>query len=128
MNKTVKWVISTILTIGLIVVAAMTCPGKAKHKRVVSNTIKKEIQRMYDNQKDDSSIVMNLIIEGTSKLEKWLSGAEVEKRLIVDDFWLFSVGSMTDSDGIHIVSLGMFDHVFVFPMYVRGGVSILKDS
>lgn len=128
MGKVVKWAVSLIVTVGLVAVAAMTCPGVSQHKRVVKETIKKEIKREFDMQKEEGGLILNWMIEGASTLERWFVSTAVERDLIVDDFWLFSVGSMTDSNGIHMVSIGVFDHVFVFPMYVRQLVHNLQQQ
>lgn len=127
-SKLIKWIVSLIVNIGLIVVAALTCPDEKMHKRVVTDTVKNEIQRQYDLQKGNGSIIEDLLYSGISSLESWTVGPLVNKQLIVDNFWLFSIGSTTDSDGPHWVSLGIFNHVFVFPMYVRKFVHIVAED
>ena len=128
MKETVKWIVSTVITLVLIAVAAMTCPSESAHKRRVTDTIKKEIKREYSSYKEDGNFFLNILLSGVSSVERLTVSSYINNNLIVDDFWLFSIGSIPDSEGSHLTSLGVFDHVFVSPLYVETLVNSLEKK
>ena len=94
----VKWLI----VIGLFVAAALTCPNKAKHVKVISERVGAAVTP------SGSGILgglLNVTGRGVSKFY-------LENTLIVDDFFFFSVGRIKDSNGSSdIVSFGIFGHI-----------------
>ena len=120
MEKTIKAIVSSLVSLGLLILAVCTCPGETAHKDKVSETIKKEIKRRADLTKIEGEVVGNLLISGMAAIESALIPNYVKSHLIVDKFWFFSIGTFNDSNGAHLLSLGVYDTVFVFPMYIDG--------
>lgn len=129
--KYLKSVISGLLFLGLFILATQTCPTRSAHERRISETIRKEVKRqaMLELSHDADNPFYVWIIEKASSWVAKKAASYTKKLVSVDDFWVFSIGSVTDPDGFHLMSVGVFDHVFVFPMYV-GSIarSIIADN
>ncbi len=117
-TKAIKSIVSSVISLGLFILAVVTCPGETAHKNKVSETIKKEIKRQADLNKIEGAVVGNLFISGMAAIESAVVPNYVKNHLIVDKFWFFSIGTVNDSNGAHFLSLGVYDTVFVFPMYI----------
>ena len=128
MIKALKAIISSLVSLGLVILAACTCPNEDEHKKKVVETIRKEIKRSAQLSKEDGQIVANAFISGMASIESTIIPAIVKRRMIVDEFWLFSIGTINDSEGPHLVSIGVFNTVFVFPMYLGYVISEMSSN
>ncbi len=127
MEKTIKAIVSSLISLGLFILAVCTCPTEEAHKAKVSATVQKEIQRRADLSKtSDMSILERAAIELLARAAKTTVPRYVKNHLIVDGFWLFSIGTI-NTDGTHFLSFGVFNTVFVFPMYMDEIVNDLLD-
>ena len=124
-TKAIKSIISSVISLGLFILAVVTCPGETAHKNKVSETLKKEIKRYADLSKTEGEVVGNLLISGMAAIESATVPNYVKNHLIVDKFWFFSIGTINDSDGAHLLSVGVYDTVFVFPMYIESVIDNL---
>lgn len=88
-----KKLLSTVITIGIIVVMVLTCPKEDEHFKAISSDIA------------DKSAVLKAIGPGVVKMG-------VQKVVTVKDYVLVSVGKYSLNDKNGIVSIGLFGHVF----------------
>lgn len=88
----------------IIVIAALTCPDKSKHLEVLSDRAGYAISKSASNE---GGLVALLGLAGNSLAKVYLQSA-----LIVDNYFLFSVGRLDDSEGRRVVSIGAFGHIF----------------
>ena len=123
MEKTIKAIVSSLVSLGLFILAVCTCPDEQAHKDKVTDTIKKEIQRRADLS-EATDLFERVAIQGLAKVAKLVVPPYVNKHLIVDEFWVFSIGTI-NTDGPHFLSLGVYNTVFVFPMYIDGVINDL---
>lgn len=114
MKAIFKFLISLIVIIAVLAFMASTCPSEDKHKEAVAEYVK----RMDSNAMTPSADIGALgkvIISGLnnlgSKVDSWI----VKKFVVANDYIFFSIGSLIDDDENIPVSLGVFNHVFVFP-------------
>ena len=126
MAKTVKAIVSSLVSLGLFILAVCTCPDEMAHKEKVSATVQKEIQRQADLSvsSSDAGLIERAAIQALAKVAKTVVPRYVKSHLIVDEFWVVSIGTI-NTDGPHFLSLGVYNTVFVFPMYVEGMVNDL---
>lgn len=119
MEKTIKAIVSSLVSLGLFILAVCTCPDEQAHKDKVTATIKKEIQRRADLSASNTDMdpIERAAIRTLAKVAKLVVPQYVKKHLIVDEFWVFSIGTI-NVDGPHFLSLGVYNTVFVFPMYI----------
>lgn len=118
--KYLKSVITGLLSLGIFILATQTCPTKKAHEVKVTESIKKEVKRqaILGLSQDVESPFLLWLIEKASGVVANKAASFTKKMMSVDDFWVVSVGSVSAPNGFHLVSIGAFDHVFVFPMYV----------
>jgi hypothetical protein len=119
MEKTIKAIVSSLISLGLLILAVYTCPTEEAHKAKVTATVKKEIQRRADLSLSnaDAGPVERAALQALVKIAKTVVPRYVKNHLIVDELWLFSIGTI-NTDGTHFLSFGVFNTVFVFPMYM----------
>ena len=117
-KSTVRAIVSSVISLGLFILAVVTCPGATAHKDKVVATIRKEIKRQADLSKTEGEIIGNAVISGLAAVESAVVPGYVKNHMVVDEFWFFSIGTFNDSDGPHFLSLGIYNTVFVFPMYL----------
>ena len=117
--RIIKKVLSWLLFLGLFILATQTCPSKATHEKKVTAAIQQEVKRqVLLSASGDGGTPFPWIWEKVASVAAKLTASYAKKRFAVDDFWIFSVGSVSDTEGFHLMSFGIFNHVFVFPMYV----------
>ena len=128
MEKTIKAIVSSLVSLGLFILAVCTCPGEKAHKDKVTATIKKEIQRGADLSKtSEKGPIERGAIQALAELGKLSTPTYVKTHLIVDKFWVFSIGTINDN-GPHFCSLGVYNTVFVFPMYMDQIITSLSKE
>ena len=97
--------IALVTLVALIVIASLTCPDKGKHTDALSDKVSSIIA---DETRDDDSGVAQLgMLLGNA-----VSGAMIKNLVTVDDCFLFSIGKVYSGDEEHVVSVGVFGHVF----------------
>ena len=101
-----KWraAISALVIIGLLVAMVLTCPKKEQHGEVLSDRITYVIGDQLGLD-DDLSVIGTML--GGAAAKKLL-----DTYLIVDDYFLISVGRSNYKGEKHIVSFGVLGHVF----------------
>lgn len=88
----------------LLIVAAVTCPDKSKHLEVLSDRAGYAISK---SASDEGGLVALLGLAGNNLAKLFLQNS-----LVVDNYFLFSLGRIEKSDGSDVVSVGVFGHVF----------------
>lgn len=90
----------------LLVVMALTCPGKETHKDAVG----KEVERTISSMSGDGGswgVIGDMMMSGIATFA-------VDQLLDVEDYVFFSIGSIRYGDRSKAVSFGIFNHVFTF--------------
>lgn len=89
---------------------ALTCPDREDHvnalENVLQRTIDKELSGTSDF-KDDP-----LVSFYGSALLSGVFGSFIDSMLMVDNYFIFSIGSISYGGEIRTVSVGVFNHVF----------------
>ena len=97
--------ITLITLVALVVIASVTCPDKVKHTNALSDKMSSIIA---DKTRDDESGLAGLgMLLGNA-----VSDAVIKNLVSVDDYFLFSLGKVYSEGEEHIVSFGIFGHVF----------------
>lgn len=86
------------------IIAAFTCPDKAKHLEVLSDRAGYAISKRAN---DEGGFVALLGLAGNNIAKLFLQNS-----LVVDNYFFFSIGKIEGSDGTNVVSVGAFGHVF----------------
>ena len=99
------WWIFLLVLIGLIAGAAATCPDKEKHVAVLSDKMG------YALMGESGSNASGLEALG-GLLGKGIANLALNSLLVVEDYFVVSVGKLDDLDGnSQVVSIGIFGHV-----------------
>ena len=104
-------IITVIVIVVLLVVALITCPDKNAHKEAILSVINEKItESIQTNSKEGEDVLAVLgATLGTS-----VSGWVLDKGLIVDNYFIFSIGKFNTGQDYKTVSVGVFGHVFTF--------------
>lgn len=104
-------IITVIVIIVLLVVAVITCPDKNAHKEAILGVINEKITESIQTSSQEGEDVLSVLgaTLGTS-----VSGWVLDKGLIVDNYFIFSVGKFNTGQDYRTVSVGVFGHVFTF--------------
>jgi len=111
MNKSgigcvVLFVLSFILGVSLY----KTCPTTADHRAVLGEAVSEVIDTRLTSKNDD---LMSKVLEivGKETLDQ-TSNLVISQLLHVDNYYFFSVGRIRYKNMDHMVSVGVFGHVF----------------
>ena len=101
-----KWglVTTSIVVLGILVIAALTCPKKSQHVEVLSERFSSALSDRA-GQEDDTKILGAIL---GSALAKQI----INTYLAVDDYVLFSVGTFKYQGEDNVISIGAFGHIF----------------
>ncbi len=104
----------TILILIIVIASVMliTCPDSEKHVDRVSEEISEYVHEDLRSG-DDSEMVGNILgnpVVGT--ISDKVIRFYVKNRLEIEDYALLNVGEMQYNGENHVVSIGMFNHVF----------------
>jgi hypothetical protein len=102
--KTGKWVFLGAL-VAILVIAAFTCPDKAKHVEVLSDRMGYAISKSAN---EEGGLVAFLGMAAGNSIAKMF----IQNTLIVNEYVLVSIGKIEDEEGSRVVSVGLFGHVF----------------
>lgn len=89
----------------VVVVLLVTCPKKQAHLDAIDN--------VYTEAAADSQENGNLISTIGSYLGGKIAGTAIKQMLVVDDYFVCSVGTINTKDGKKPLSIGVLGHVFV---------------
>lgn len=103
-RKKRRWIIWAVI-IGIVVVAAITCPKKEKHVAVLSDRMNAAFAMQNTSGSDMDNILGGFIFSA-------LATPVLNSMISVDDYFLFSVGHFVFQGEDTIVSIGAFGHVF----------------
>ena len=104
-----KLFVSILVLLALGAAAALTCPDKEAHKKAISEVVKESVKDGLGG--DDAEDSLGLI-EGIASIGSSLSEAFLESQLTVDNYLVYSVGSIRHGKESDTVSVGVFGHVF----------------
>ena len=103
-NNGLAGILKFLIIVGIIVVAAVTCPDEKAHKQAVKEAVRKECIRE------------GLPIGGG------VIGSLATLAVTSTDCIVFSLGFISDGDGSELASVGLFGKVFVIPGTMSGAV------
>lgn len=99
-----KTIAITAAIVAVMIGAGMTCPDKQQHKDAIVNAIRCDVEEeKYETE------AMKLV----SAVRGKILGGIMKNAMFVDDYVLYSVGSVVFDDESRVVSIGVFGHVFV---------------
>lgn len=99
-----------LIALFIVGVCVVSCPKHEDHSKVIM----KEINNIIDNEiskkaKNDNEKAMSLF---ATSLYSGISEFIIDKKLSVENYFLFSVGKIAFDGKTIIVSLGVLNHVF----------------
>lgn len=109
MNK--KGILIIIAIIILIALFVVTCPNKAAHKEAIKTVTNELIDKKTSDSGLDAGGWGSLI---AGALGNRLIEVLLDSKLSVDNYLLFSVGTIHFGDKTKTVSFGCLNHVFTF--------------
>lgn len=105
-----KNTLSFILVIAIILVGVMTCPQKEAHKdalmKLVDSALDSELYKRANTEEEKGFAMIGSFL-GSGIAEIFL-----DKKLLVDNYFVLSVGRIVFEGEEKIVSVGLFNHVF----------------
>lgn len=97
----------TIITIAILMIAAITNPKTIDHQIKVKSEISRAIHTKNLKEGNDVGILGEVII-------KLAIDKEVETSISSDNYILFSLTKVIDKSGSRVVGIGVFTKVFLF--------------
>ena len=108
-----KNLLSVIVIIAIILVGIMTCPQKDAHAdalmKLVNVALDSELSRHAETKEE-----MGLAMLG-SFIGSGIAEIVIDKKLLVDNYFVCSIGRIVFEGEEKIVSVGCFNHVFTMP-------------
>lgn len=106
-----KAVLFTILILVILAgVCAVTCPDREDHvnalENVLQRTIDKELSETSDYKDDPFSAALGSVFMSS------FGGAIIDNILMVDNYFICSIGTISYGGETKVVSVGIFNHVF----------------
>ena len=105
--------LSIIVIIAIILVGVITCPQKDAHAYALMNLVNvaldSELSRHADTKEE-----MGLAMLG-SFIGSGIADIVIDKKLLVDNYFVCSIGRIVFEGEEKIVSVGCFNHVFTMP-------------
>ena len=105
-----KKTLSIIIIIAIALVGVMTCPQKEAHKdaimKLVDSALDSELYKRASTEEEKGYAMIGSFL-GSGIAELFL-----ENKLLVDNYFVCSVGRIVFEGEERIVSVGLFNHVF----------------
>ncbi|WP_197421712.1 GYF domain-containing protein [Prevotella sp. DNF00663] len=112
-KKQSRWGSIVFVAIAIILgILAITNPSREDHNEAIQKAVKEVIDDQQTNNDDDIFSQGMSIISGF--ITKHVTAAIVDKMLDVDNYGLFSIGSIRLDGKSHTVSYGVLGHVYTF--------------
>lgn len=103
--KAVFYILLVVLILGGICVA--TCPDREAHSAKLKELINQVITAELSSEEDDASLVMFGSVIGTG-----LGAFVIDNMLNVENYFVYSIGTITYDGETQVVSVGLLNHVF----------------
>ena len=111
-----KKIIALIILIGIVLLAAITCPDAEAHKNaivnVMSDTVDDKISEELNG--DDGNIISNGLASIGSMFAGKIIDSVVDTKLHVDNYVVFSLGKIHWEKEDKVVSVGVFNQIYTF--------------
>ncbi len=108
-----KNLLSIIVFLAIVLVSVVTCPKKDAHAdalmKLVNVALDSELSRHADTKEE-----MGLAMLG-SFIGSGIAEFVIDKKLLVDNYFVCSIGRIVFEGEEKIVSVGCFNHVFTMP-------------
>jgi hypothetical protein len=108
-----KKILLLIIIIGIALVGVITCPQKDAHTdalmKLVNVALDSELSKHADTEEE-----MGLAMFG-SIIGSGIAEFVIDKKLLVDNYFVCSIGRIVFDGEEKIVSVGCFNHVFTMP-------------
>lgn len=112
-----KKIIALIILIGIVLLAAITCPDAEAHKNaivnVMSDTVDDKISEEL-NGDDGGNIISNGLASIGSMFAGKIIDSVVDSKLHVDNYVVFSLGKIHWEQEDKVVSVGVFNQIYTF--------------
>lgn len=99
------WICTFVGILALFIILAATCPKSDAHKQKVSEHIIAAINQEAFSMSTEIGALSTFLFPNVTK---YLT----DNLLTINDYIIFSIGRVYDSEEWHIVSIGLFNHVF----------------
>ena len=103
--KAVLCTLLILIILGGICVA--TCPDREAHSETLKDLVNQVITSELSGEEEDADLVMFGSMIGTG-----LVGLVIDNMLNVENYFVYSVGTITYDGETQVVSVGMLNHVF----------------
>lgn len=111
-----KKIIALIILIGIVLLAAITCPDAEAHKNaivnVMSDTVDDKISEELNG--DDGNIISNGLASIGSMFAGKIIDSVVDSKLHVENYVVFSLGKIHWEQEDKVVSVGVFNQIYTF--------------
>ncbi len=111
-----KKIIALIILIGIVLLAAITCPDAEAHKNAIVNVMSDTVDDKISEEL--SSGDSNIISAGLASIGSMLAGklieSAVDTKLHVDNYVVFSLGKIHWEQEDKVVSVGVFNRIYTF--------------
>ena len=106
-------IIFSIILVALAGVAVVTCPDRQAHKDAIMSVVNEKIGDELGAPKEGAEDVYGLL-SGLAAVGSHIGGWLLESNLTVNNYFVYSVGTINIAGESHKVSVGVFGHVFTF--------------
>ena len=105
-----KKILLLIIVVAIALAGVMTCPQKEAHKdalmKLVDSALDSELyKRAYTEEEKGLAMLGSFLGSGIAELF-------LNKKLLVDNYFVFSLGRIVFEGEEKVVSVGLFNHVF----------------
>ncbi|MBQ9713654.1 MAG: hypothetical protein IJV54_15350 [Bacteroidales bacterium] len=112
LTKFIKRVITLLLVVGLFVTAALTKPDLAKHRKVLTESVRKELRQQVVPSAEGNPL-LEILLSGASSVGAGVASLAAWLTMYTKDYVFFNLGYVSESDGP--LTLGILGQVIVFP-------------
>ena len=103
-----NFLLTILIIISLAGVCIISCPKHDEHSKALTQEINSAIDSKFSKEAESD----NEIAVFASTLCSALSGFIIDKKLSVDNYFLFSVGKINLDGETKVISIGVLNHVF----------------
>lgn len=106
-----KAVLYTILIIVILAgISAVTCPDREDHVNALENVLQRTIDKELSKSSDSDDDLFGSALG--SALVSSFGGLFIDNMLMVDNYFICSIGTVSYGGETKVVSVGIFNHVF----------------
>lgn len=115
-NSHAKSLFTLVVFLVVVIAAIVTCPTREEHQQALMDKLESYSQEKLEQVKEKNEILGTALQIGKDILKQnsvdKLLGLGIDQFLVVDDYYVFSVGRLMQGDHEAKVSFGVFGKVF----------------